>query len=263
MGKLSGKVAIVVGAGSKDNMGQSICRALLAEGALVVAAGRKAETLEAFAAETGADWHLCDITRRADVDQLFADTVAKHGQVDIAINASGWGLMKSIFDISDEELAQVVALQFTGVHHFLAACVRTMTNGGSIIQISSATTRAPIFDHAAYIGTKTGSEALIRCVANQYGGQGIRANTVSPGLTESPMTSDAVGTPGLVDAFRKEYPLGRIGTSQDVANAIVWLAGDDCFMTGQNLQVNGGLTLRRNPRPDEIGASVGAALATQ
>ena len=263
MRKLSGKVAIVVGAGSKDNMGQAICRALTAEGARVVAAGRKAETLKSFASETGADWHLCDITRRADVDQLFADTVAKHGQVDIAINASGWGLMKSIFDISDEDLAQIVALQFTGVHHFLAACVRTMTKGGSIIQISSATTRVPIFDHAAYIGTKTGSEALIRCVANQYGGQGIRANAVSPGLTESPMTSDAVGTPGLVDAFRKEYPLGRIGTSQDIANAVVWLAGDDCFMTGQNLQVNGGLTLRRNPRPDEIGASVGAALATQ
>jgi NAD(P)-dependent dehydrogenase (short-subunit alcohol dehydrogenase family) len=170
--------------------------------------------------------------------------------------------MKPFLEVTEDELDQMVALQFKGVHYFLAACIRTMTRGGSVIQVSSATTRVPIFDHAAYIGTKTGSEALIRCVANQYGAQGIRANVVSPGLTESPMTTGAFSTPGLADAFRKEYPLGRIGTSEDIAAAVVWLCGDDCFMSGQNLQINGGLTLRRNPRPEEVGAAVAAAMAS-
>ena len=263
MARLAGKTAIVIGAGSAGNMGQAIARALAGEGANVVASGRKPDVLETFAEEAGIDWHLCDIAKRVEVDALFDEVAARHGGVDIAVNASGWGLMKPLPDVTEDELDRLVALQFKGVHYFLAAAVRTMTRGGSIVQVSSATTTVPIFDHAAYIGTKAGSEALIRCVANQYGPQGIRANIVSPGLTASPMTTDAVGTPGLVEAFAKEYPLGRIGTSEDIAAAVVWLASDDCFMTGQNLQVNGGLTLRRNPRPEEIGASVAAAMAAQ
>lgn len=261
MATLSGKVAIVLGAGGAGNMGQAIARALIGAGASVVATGRQAPPLEAFAAESGARWRLCDIAVKADVDALFDAAAADHGRVDIAINATGWGLMKPLLEVTEDELERIVALQFKGVHHFLAACVRVMTGGGSVIQVSSATTQVPIFDHAAYIGTKAGSEALIRCIANQYGGQGLRANIVSPGLTESPMTTGAFATPGLADAFVKEYPLGRIGTSDDIAAACVWLSGDDCFLTGQNLQVNGGLTLRRNPRPEEIGAAVAAAMA--
>lgn len=260
---LEGKVAIVLGAGGAGNMGQAIARALIDAGAAVVVTGRHEAPLRDFAAATGAHWELCDISVKAEVDALFDSVVAEHGRADIAVNATGWGLMKPLPDVTEDELDRIVALQFKGVHYFLAACVRAMGEGGSIVQVSSATTQAPIFDHAAYIGTKTGSEALIRCVANQYGAQGIRANIVSPGLTQSPMTTGAFATPGLPEAFAKEYPLGRIGTSEDIAAAVVWLAGDDCFMTGQNLQINGGLTLRRNPRPEEIGASVAAAMAAR
>jgi len=203
----------------------------------------------------------CDLTSRADVDALFDGVAARHGKVDIAINATGWGLMKPWADVTDEDLAAMVALQFTGVHHMLNACLRTMTGGGSVIQISSATTQCLIYDHAAYIGTKAGSEALIRCFANQYGPLGIRANVVSPGLTATPMAAAAVATPGLEAAFAKEYPLGRIGTADDIAHTVLWLCDDRTFVTGQNIQANGGLTLRRNPRPEEIAASVGAAMA--
>ena len=171
--------------------------------------------------------------------------------------------MKAWADVTDDDLAQMVALQFTGVHHMLNACLRTMTNGGSVVQISSATTQCIIHDHAAYIGTKAGSEALIRCFANQYGPHGIRANVVSPGLTATPMAAAAVATPGLEAAFAREYPLGRIGTADDIAHTVLWLCDDRTFVTGQNIQANGGLTLRRNPRPDEIAASVGAAMAAQ
>ena len=75
------------------------------------------------------------------------------------------------------------------------------------------------------------------------------------------MTKQHLATPGLREAFLKEYPLGRLNTSEDVAAAAVFLASDECFMTGQNLQVNGGLTLRRNPTPAEIESYVGAAMA--
>lgn len=261
--RLDGKVAIVLGAAGAGNMGQVIARALAGAGAKVVVAGRRQAPLEALAGEIAGDWLPCDITRKAEVEALFAETVRRHGKVDVAVNATGWGLLKPLTEISEAELEDLVALQFKGVHHFLAAAVTHMTGGGSIIQISSASTAALLWNHAAYIGTKTGADALIRCVANEYGAQGIRANSIAPGLTATPMTADAMAAPGLEAAFAREYPLGRIGTSEDVADACLWLASDGCFVTGQTLQVNGGLTLRRNPTPAEMQAAVMAAMAAQ
>jgi len=133
--------------------------------------------------------------------------------------------------------------------------------GGSIIQISSATATIMLNDHAAYMGTKAGTDHVIRCVAHEFGKEGIRANSISPGLTDTPMTSDAKTVPGLFEAFLAGYPLGRIGTPDDIAAAAVFLASDECFMSGENLQVNGGLTLRRNPTSEEIAASVARATA--
>jgi NAD(P)-dependent dehydrogenase (short-subunit alcohol dehydrogenase family) len=261
MTTLNGKVAVVIGAAGDGNMGQVIARRLAKAGAKLVVSGRRPEPLKALAADIGCDWIQCDITKKAEVDALARETVARHGSADIAINATGWGLLKPLGDVTEEELDGLVALQFKGVHHFLAAFVGAMKHGGSIIQISSASTFALLFDHAAYIGTKAGADALVRCVANQYGAQGIRANSIAPGLTATPMTAGAMAAPGLEAAFAKEYPLGRIGTSDDVAEACLWLASDQCFLTGQTLQVNGGLTLRRNPLPHEVAAAIGAAMA--
>ena len=263
MTDLTGKVAVVLGAGGQDNMGQAIARKLAAAGAKVVVTGRQEAPLKALASEIAGDWILCDIAKKADVEALASEVVRRHGKIDISVNATGWGLLKSLHEITEEELEQIIALQFKGVHYFLSAFVRAMPKGGSLMQISSATTQCIIDDHAAYIGTKSGAEALIRCVANQYGPQGIRANTVSPGFTDTPMTSASFAVPGLANAFIKEYPLGRVGTSEDIAHAVLWLADDATFVTGQNLQINGGLTLRRNPRPEEIGAAIGAAMAAQ
>jgi NAD(P)-dependent dehydrogenase (short-subunit alcohol dehydrogenase family) len=137
--------------------------------------------------------------------------------------------------------------------------IKAMTAGGSIIQISSATATIMLNHHAAYMGTKAGTDHVIRCVAHEFGKQGIRANSISPGLTDTPMTAQAKTVPGLFDSFLKSYPLGRIGTPDDVAAAAVWLASDECFMTGENLQVNGGLTLRRNPTAEEMDAAVAQA----
>lgn len=263
MANLSGKIAVVLGAAGPDNMGQHIARALADAGAKVVVAGRDMAELAAFSGKIAGDWIACDITSKAEVEMLAGATVERYGKVDIAVNAAGWGLLKSMHEITEDELDRIIALQFKGVHHFLSAFVRAMPKGGSLLQISSATTQCVIDDHAAYIGTKAGAEALIRCVAHQYGSQGIRANTLSPGFTESPMTAQSFATPGVPAAFVREYPLGRLGTSDDIANTAVWVSSDECFMTGQNFQVNGGLTLRRNPSGQEIAASVSAAMAAQ
>lgn len=265
MGRLQGKKAVVLGAASKDNMGQTVARLFAKEGAEVLVAGRKEGPLKELAAELGGHYALCDITSHAQVHALAETAAAKMGRVDAAVNCSGWGLLAHMLEITEEQLDQIVDLQFKGVHHFLQAFVKQMTTqaptGGSLISLSSATTKAVIGNHAAYIGTKAGSEALIRCVANDFGHYGIKANTVSPAFTESPMTAESFQVPGLVDAFLPRYPLGRLNTSEDVAQACLWLCSDEAFVTGQNIQPNGGLTLRGNPQAADLDRSIGAAMA--
>ena len=141
MANLSGKVAIVLGAGSAGNMGQHIARAMADAGAKVVVSGRNTKELTALAGSLAGDWIACDITAKAEVETLARTTLDRHGKVDIAVNASGWGLLKSMHEITEDELDGIVALQFKGVHHFLSAFVRAMPAGGSLIQISSADAR--------------------------------------------------------------------------------------------------------------------------
>lgn len=265
MGRLEGKKAVILGAASKDNMGQVMARLFASEGAEVLVAGRKEGPLSELAQEIGGHFALCDITDHGQVHALASAAAEKMGRVDAAINASGWGLLANLLDTTQEQLDQIVDLQFKGVHHFLQAFVEQMMEqdpqGGSLISLSSATTKALINNHAAYIGTKRGSEALIECVANDFGQYGIKANTVSPAFTESPMTQESFAVPGLVDAFVPKYPLGRLNTSEDVAHACAWLCSDEAFVTGMNIQPNGGLTLRGNPQAVDIERSVGAAMA--
>jgi NAD(P)-dependent dehydrogenase (short-subunit alcohol dehydrogenase family) len=253
MGKLTGKVASIVGAAGKDNMGQVIARKFAAEGAKVVVSGRNEDVLKALAAEINGDWVSCDLSKKDSINTMVDTIVERHGRIDIALNCTGWGLLVPLVDNSEEDLDRIIDLQFKGPFLWLQKLVQAMTTtGGSIIQISSATAKIMLDDHAAYMGTKAGTDHLIRCVANQYGSLGIRANSISPGLTATPMTADAMQSAALVKTFESCYPLGRIGNSDDIAAAAVFLAADECFMTGENLQVNGGLCLRRNPLGSEL-----------
>jgi NAD(P)-dependent dehydrogenase (short-subunit alcohol dehydrogenase family) len=258
MARLDGKVAVILGAAARDNMGQVMARLFAREGAKVVVGGRHGDELARIATEVGGRYALCDITKKPDLERLHRTAVDAYGKVDIAVNCTGWGLMAKLLETTEEQIDKLTALQFKGPYFFLQVFVGGMaaTGGGSVIQVSSASAHALLYNHAAYIGTKAGSEAVVRCFANEFGAKGVRVNAIAPGLTGTPMTDAEMKMPGLQEAFLKEYPLGRIGTTQDIADAALWLAGDECFMTGQTLQVNGGLTLRRNPTPREISASM-------
>ncbi len=259
MGRLNGQCAVVLGAGNRGNMAQVIARRFRAEGAQVLVAGRKMDELQRFAAEIGGHAAQCDITRLADLEALARTALQTMGSISIAVNATGWGLLKPFLETTGEELLQMTALQYIGPFQFFQTMIKSMPKGGSIIQISSATAKIMLNDHAAYMGTKAGTDHVIRCVANEFGRQRIRANSISPGLTDTPMTAQGKAIPGLFDSFLKGYPLGRIGTSEDIAAAAVWLASDECFMTGENLQVNGGLTLRTNPTKQDMAQSIAKA----
>jgi NAD(P)-dependent dehydrogenase (short-subunit alcohol dehydrogenase family) len=254
-GRLAGKRAVVLGAAGRDNMGQAIAARFHAEGAAVLVAGRHMDELQRFASEIEGHAAMADITVRTDLARLAQRALEAMGGIDIAVNSTGWGLMTPFLETADEDLARMTSLQFIGPFMFFQEMIKAMEGGGSLIQISSATATIMLNDHAAYMGTKAGIDHVVRVVAHEFGARGIRANSISPGLTDTPMNAAAKQVPGLFESFVDSYPLGRIGTMDDIAAAAVFLAEDSCFMTGQNLQVNGGLTLRRNPTREEMAAA--------
>jgi NAD(P)-dependent dehydrogenase (short-subunit alcohol dehydrogenase family) len=126
-----------------------------------------------------------------------------------------------------------------------------MKGPGSIVFISSMSTTHPVFPHYAYACAKSASDCLIRYAALEYGARGIRINSILPGAIQSEMAREAFAIPGFAQAYEREIPLGRVGQPEDFANAVLWLAGPS-YVTGLNLQVNGGNQLTRFPTLDEL-----------
>jgi NAD(P)-dependent dehydrogenase (short-subunit alcohol dehydrogenase family) len=255
MGLLEGKTAVIIGAADKGNMGQAIARRFRDEGAAVLVASRREDASAAFAKEIGGHATRCDLTRRSDVFALAKTAKQKLGKIDIAVNSTGVALGGDFLEFGEADLDTMIALQFKGSFFFLQAMVAAMHDrGGSIIQITSAVAQPSCTvdgGYEAYMGTKAGIDHVVRAVANQYGKRGIRVNSIAAGHTDTPMHHPNFGgtdiPPWMKATFAAEYPLGRYGTCEDIAEACVWLARDQCFMTGQVVQINGGLTLRRNP----------------
>lgn len=246
-GRLKGKTAVVLGAASPANIGQAIARRFVHEGANVVVAGRHRTELEALSRAIGADFEMCDITEEADLKRLVDHAVQEFGRLDIAVNAVGRNHRKSFLETTRAELDEMTAVQFIGPFLFMQAVVRAMKKcgrGGSIIQISSVTSTLLLHDHALYMGTKAGVDHIVRAVAYDHGVDAIRVNSISPGPTsDTPMMAGAFQDQHFVEGLKLAFPLRRIGTAADVAEAAVWLASDACFLTGQLIQVNGGMTL--------------------
>jgi NAD(P)-dependent dehydrogenase (short-subunit alcohol dehydrogenase family) len=261
MSKLTQKIALVMGASKHGNMGQVIAARLIKEGAIVIVSGRDCAQLDEFVAahQENAIAITCDITDELQVSALCNEIKNKFGQLDILVQASGNGLNCPLLEVTKTQLNDIVQLQLNAPFHLFQQCIPLFTKGGSIIQISSATASIMLEDYAPYMITKAATDHLIRIIANEFGCKGIRANSISPGLTDTPMTTQALDIPGLKEAFSAQYPLGRIGDSDDIAEAVVFLSSDKCFMTGENLQVNGGLTLRGNPSSAQIGESIAKA----
>jgi len=258
--RLEGKKAVVIGAAEKGNMGQAIARRLKAEGCEVTVSSRRAAMLEAFAQELGGHAVACDLTDRDSVFALAAEAKARMGGLDIAVNSTGVALGAPFLKFGEDDLDKIIGLQFKGSFFFLQAMVEAMQDaGGSIIQISSAVAQPGTTvdgGYEAYMGTKAGIDHVVRAVANQYGRLGIRVNSIAAGHTDTPMHHANFGGGDIPDwmkaCFAECYPLGRYGTSDDIAEGCVWLSQDNCFMTGQVLQLNGGLTLRRNPLVQDL-----------
>lgn len=228
-------------------MGGVIAKRLLEEGAQVIVSSRSTAKAAATAAALGAHPATCDITQEAEVEALAELARQRFGRLDVAVNCAGEAIMGFVSATDEATLRRAVDIHFVGPFFFIKHMAARMGRGASIVTISSITATLTFQNHAAYMGAKAGTDHLIRVAAVEYGSQGIRLNSVSPGFTESPMTREFLKIPGVRESFEEEIPLGRLNTTEDVAAAVLWLSSDEAYVTGQNLQVNGGNTLRRLP----------------
>lgn len=254
MGFLDNKTAVVLGASKSGGMGEAISQNLIKEGAKVIIAARSEKKVKALAAELGAVATICDITSENQVADLAKLAIKQFGKLDIAVNCAGDAIIGDIAKTNEEDLRRAVDVHFIGPFFFLKHMPVAIQENGSMITISSITASNVILNHAAYVGAKAGTDHLVRIAALEYGRKNIRVNSVSPGFTITPMSEPFLGPDGLLELFEKEIPLGRINTTDDIAHTVTWLCDDRTYITGQNIQVNGGHSLTRMPSRDEISA---------
>lgn len=255
MFELQDKSAVVLGASSQGGIGDAIARIFAAQGANVIVSGRKMAPLKSLAKDIDGTAHGCDVTSEADIEALFAKTTEIYGKVDIAVNAAGINSPVPISALTQESLQLMSEVQFIGPTLFIKQAAAAMPDGGSIITLSSVTAELTGPNLGAYAATKAAVDKIVRVAAVEYGPQGIRVNSLSPSLTETPMTEKIFQTESMIRAFKKETPLGRMVTPEDVAFAALYLASDRCVATGDNIRVSGGAHLRRLPTYPEMMAT--------
>ena len=250
---LAGRTAVVTG--GSGGIGTACARALVADGARVLIMGRREEALNASRSRILDDFpeaqvaiYAGDATSEKDVGAAMAKAHAMADRLDILVPAVGGGGFGPFLSISVEDLRRDLDLNITSAFIAMQLGARLMTEGGSIVCISSTAAILPFPALATYCASKAGLEGLIRTVADELGALGIRVNAVRPGLTRSDATTDMFANPAVIDRFLEQTPLRRTGEPEDIAAAVAYLASPAAsWVTGQSFAVDGGQELRRNP----------------
>lgn len=253
-GKLKDKVALVLGASTKGGFGEAIAKIYAAEGAKVVVAARSLEALKEIAAEVNGTAVPCDITDEKQLEQMVAKVIEIHGRLDIAVCVTGGHVSSPIAEMTAEKILPVVAMNIVGTTLFIKHVGKAISDGGSIIMISSLAAEDNRAGTSIYGGTKAALEKIVRVAGIEYGLRGIRVNSIAPGVVMTPMAS-AWDTPAILDLMNKATPLGKLATAESVAEAALYLASDHCATTGDSLRVSGGMHLTAMPSPAAIAAA--------
>lgn len=250
---LEGKVAIISGAAS--GIGQALAIGYAKAGVKVVAGYYPndphdiEETLSAVKTLGGECLAVALDVREADQCDHFAQTAIDHfGALHIVVAGAGILRQAPIGELTDQAWDDMLSVDLTGVMRVFRSASRLMQQGGSMVAISSIAGSVYGWDdHAHYAAAKSGLLGLARSLAVELAPRGIRVNTLIPGLIETPQSLDPVnslGPDGLAAASRS-IPLGRVGSADETARAARFLTSDDAaYVTGQQLVVDGGLTVR-------------------
>ena len=239
-------VYIVLGAGG--GIGTAACRKLAAQGARLVVAGRRPETLAPLAADLGA---LSVELDASDVDQVaacFSKTLDELGAIHGAVNCVGSLLLKPADRTSQVEWDDTLATNLGSAFATVRAAAKTMIDGGSVVLLSSAAGEVGLVNHDALAAAKAGVVGLARSAAATYASRGLRFNCVAPGMVRTPLTRPMTENELTLKGAVAMHPLGRIGTAEEIASAIAFfLSSDQSWVTGEVLCVDGGLA-RVRPR---------------
>lgn len=243
---LSGKTAIVTGA--SQGLGKAVALALAANGARVACVARNVDKLNETvqqARDTGgeAEAFACDVTDRESVDGLVDQVVEQWEKLDILVNNAGITRDTLLPRMSDEEWDAVINTNLRGCFLFARAASRYMMRAryGRIINMSSVSGLIGNPGQTNYSASKAGLIGLTRSLSRELAGRSVTVNAVAPGFIESEMTA-ALGEM-IINEAKKRIPARRLGTAEDVAAAVLFLAADAAsYVTGHVLTVDGGMT---------------------
>ena len=247
--RLEGKVALI--SGGARGQGAVEARMFAREGAKVVFGDLlddQGRMVEAEILEMGGEAtyvHL-DVTSESDWAAAVATAVSRYGKLDVLVNNAGITIRKSVEDTTVEDWDRIMDINAKGVFLGTKHAIPAMRDagGGSIVNISSiAGIVGSATTGSSYSATKGAVRLLTKSTAIQYASEGIRCNSVHPGLLETPMTEGILADPENREFRTSRIPLGRVGTSEDVAYGVLYLSSDESsFVTGSELVIDGGTT---------------------
>ena len=242
---LEGQVAVVTG-GSRG-IGRAIAERLADDGARVVVTARSADGAERAAAALPGEGHVgvaCDVSDRASVDAFVKGVESDLGGIDILVNNAGVTADNILVRLDDEAWDRVMDTNLKGAFLMVRAAARGMMKrrAGRIINITSVVGLTGNRGQVNYAASKAGLVGLTKSVAKELASRNVLCNAVAPGFIETDMTAELTET--ALGALQEQIALGRLGSPEDVAGVVAFLAGPDAaYMTGQVLVVDGGMVI--------------------
>jgi len=241
---LTGKAALVTGA--SGGIGGAVARALYGQGAAVVLSGTRAEALEQVRASLGERAHVvaAKMDDAADIERLAKAAEAATGKIDILVNNAGITRDNISMRMKDEEWENVLQVNLTGTFRLTRAAIRGMMRRrfGRVINITSIVGVTGNPGQANYAAAKAGLIGMSKSLAQELASRSITVNCVAPGFIATPMT--AALSEDQKKAILGRVPADRLGTPEEIAAGVVYLASDEAaYVTGQTLHINGGMAM--------------------
>lgn len=240
---LSDRVVMITGA--SRGIGRGLAERLAHGGARVVATAREADDLASLSEIDGVSAHRLDVTDTAAIGRTVADVVAEHGRIDAVVANAGLGDNAAAVDVSEVDWDRMMDVNLKGAFFTCQAVGRHMVErrSGRVIVMSSQASLVGIVDHVAYAASKGGVNQMVRVLALEWGPFGVTVNAVAPTFIHTPGTAERLDDPAFRQSVVDRIPVGDVGTIDDVAGAVIYLASPAGRMVnGSILTVDGGWT---------------------